>query len=193
MKVILIRHGKTEANEQHRYCGSTDLPLSEGGREELGRLKYRVGSARFATSGMRRTEETLKLLFGERPHEILPGFREVDFGVFEMGSYQELKDDPAYQAWLTGDNEKNVPPGGESGENMKKRVLTAWNGVEATGEDWVIITHGGVIAAILESLFPEEGKNRYQWQSAPGRGYCLTKENGAWKYAFLPEINCEEG
>lgn len=193
MKVILIRHGKTEANEQHRYCGSTDLPLSEGGREELGRLKYRVGSARFATSGMRRTEETLKLLFGERPHEILPGFREVDFGVFEMGSYQELKDDPAYQAWLTGDNEKNVPPGGESGENMKNRVLTAWNGVEATGEDWVIITHGGVIAAILEILFPEEGKNRYQWQSAPGRGYCLTKENGAWTYASLSETNCEEG
>ena len=187
MKVILIRHGKTAANEQHLYCGSTDLSLSPGGREELGKLHYEVGSVRFATSGMKRTEETLKLLFGERPHEILPGFREVDFGIFEMGSYQQLKDDPAYQAWITGDNEKNVPPGGESGETMTKRVLTAWKAVEETGEDWVIVTHGGVIAAILQALFPEEGKTRYQWQSAPGRGYCLTTENGVWAYAPLTE------
>ena len=29
MKLILIRHGKTVANENHLYCGSTDLPLDE--------------------------------------------------------------------------------------------------------------------------------------------------------------------
>ena len=40
MTVYLIRHGKTEANEKRLYCGSTDLPLSEKGREELNRLDY---------------------------------------------------------------------------------------------------------------------------------------------------------
>ena len=35
MTVYLIRHGKTEANEKRLSCGSTDLPLSEKGREEL--------------------------------------------------------------------------------------------------------------------------------------------------------------
>jgi len=35
MKLILIRHGKTEANEKHLYCGSTDIPLSDGGKAEL--------------------------------------------------------------------------------------------------------------------------------------------------------------
>lgn len=187
MKVILIRHGKTEANERHLYCGSTDLPLSPRGREELEKRHYEVGAARFATSGMKRTEETLTLLFGERPHEILPGFREVDFGAFEMQSYQRLKEDPAYQAWITGENEKNVPPGGESGEAMTKRVLAAWKAVVETGEDWVIVTHGGVIAAILEALFPLEGKTRYQWQCAPGQGYCLKSDIGGWQYAPLPE------
>ena len=29
----------------------------------------------------------------------------------------------------------------------------------------------GVIAAIMDHLFPGEGKNRYEWQSAPGCGY----------------------
>ena len=63
--LYLIRHGKTEANLQHRYCGSTDLPLSEIGRRELSELHYGIEDVRFVISGMRRTEETLKLLFGD--------------------------------------------------------------------------------------------------------------------------------
>jgi alpha-ribazole phosphatase len=39
MTIYLIRHGKTEANEKHLYCGSTDLPLSNVGRAELKGLK----------------------------------------------------------------------------------------------------------------------------------------------------------
>ena len=35
MIIYLIRHGRTEANEKWLYCGSTDLSLSEKGREEL--------------------------------------------------------------------------------------------------------------------------------------------------------------
>ena len=35
MTIYLIRHGKTETNEKHLYCGSTDLPLSGAGKEEL--------------------------------------------------------------------------------------------------------------------------------------------------------------
>lgn len=186
MKVMLIRHGKTEANEHHLYCGSTDLPLSKEGRRELAGLCYEGPNARFATSGMRRTEETLTLLFGDRPHTIIRDFREIDFGAFEMRGYEELKNDPAYQVWLTGDNEKNVPPGGESGEQMKARVLCAWRQLEETKEDWVIITHGGVIGAVMDSLFPEEGKNRYQWQPRPGQGYHLTKTDGSWDYTLLP-------
>ena len=29
MKIYLIRHGKTEANERRLYCGSTDIALSD--------------------------------------------------------------------------------------------------------------------------------------------------------------------
>lgn len=168
MTVYLIRHGKTLANQQHLYCGSTDLPLSEEGRKELGSLRYEVGPVRFLTSGMARTDQTLKALFGEVAYRVEPGFREVDFGDFEMRGYGELKDDPAYQAWLTGNNEENVPPNGESGAQMRTRVLEAFRRIR---QDTVVITHGGVIAAIMESLFPEEGKNRYQWQPQPGHGY----------------------
>ena len=46
--------------------------------------------------------------------------------------------------------------------------------LESRKENTVIVTHGGVIAAIMASLFPEEGKNRYQWQPKPGEGYAIT-------------------
>ena len=179
--LYLIRHGKTQANLEHRYCGSTDLPLSQEGILELQGLRYAVPRVRFVTSGMKRTEETLRILFGPVPHTQDPAFREVDFGVFEMHTYEELKDRADYQAWLTGDNMANIPPEGESGQQMTQRILEALPGL--LEEDTVLITHGGVIAAIMENLFPEEQKNRYQWQPAPGRGYAVTGK----KYSPIPE------
>ncbi len=177
--IYLIRHGKTEANECHLYCGRTDLHLSEAGKAELQALSYAVGNARFITSGMKRTEETLQILFGDVPHIQNPAFREVDFGSFEMRSYEELKNDPAYIDWITGNNDTNIPPHGESGNQMKSRVLAAFAEIE---DNTVIITHGGVIAAIMEQLFPQENKNRYQWQPKPGCGYAIHGN----KYTKIP-------
>ena len=168
MSIYLIRHGKTEANEKRLYCGSTDLSLSAAGREELLGMRYDITPARFVTSGMKRTEETLRILFGTVPYSVDSRFREVDFGDFEMKSYEMLKDDPAYQAWLTGDNEGNGPPCGESGAQMTRRVLEALREIP---DGTALVTHGGVIAAIMANMFPQEGKHRYQWQPQNGRGY----------------------
>ncbi len=171
MNIYLIRHGKTPANEQRIYCGSTDMSLSEGGIEELEKLPYDIKNVRFLTSGMKRTNETLKVLFGDVPFAEDMRFREVDFGLFEMHSYEELKDREDYQRWITGDNETNIPPEGESGQQMSERVLEAFREIR---EDTVLVTHGGVIAAIMQHCFPDEGKNRYEWQPKNGCGYLLS-------------------
>lgn len=170
MKLYLIRHGKTLANELHLYCGSTDLPLSENGMEELKKIHYDISDVDFISSGMKRTNQTLELLFGKVAYKINPDFREMNFGIFEMQSYDELKSNPDYNAWLCGDNEANIPPGGESGEQMKKRVLL---GLSSIKKDSLIVTHGGVISAIMAHLFPHEEKNRYQWQPQCGHGYLI--------------------
>ena len=186
MTILLIRHGKTVANEQHLYCGSTDLSLSDAGRAELQGRKVDVPvSCRYWSSGMRRANETLELLFGEVSYEKETRLREVDFGSFEMKSYDMLKEDPEYLAWITGDNMANTPPGGESGNAMTARVVAAFEAIAARQENEVIVTHGGVIAAIMAWLFPEENKNRYQWQSANGGGYRLSQKNGNWTYEAI--------
>lgn len=170
--IYLIRHGITEGNLAHLYYGSTDLSLAPEGIEALKGLRYEVPEGcRFVTSGMKRTEQTLELLFGDVPHEKIERLKEMDFGAFEMKSYEDLKENPDYIAWITGDVDANVTPGGESGNAMRKRVLDGFSELVADGEDTVIVTHGGCIVAIMEALFPNEGKNRYEWQPAPGHGY----------------------
>lgn len=189
-RVLLLRHGRTEANDRRLYCGSTDLPLSEGGRAALLALKAAGGyppleGFRVVTSGMKRTEETLSLLYGETPHEREPDLREMDFGAFEMRGYEELKDDPSYRAWCSGDNMDNTAPGGESGRAMAERAAACFSRLRCEGRDLCIVTHGGVIAAIMASLFPEENKSLYQWQPENGKGY-LIELDGEKKRTDVP-------
>ena len=189
MKIYLIRHGQTEANLHHLYCGSTDLPLSEAGREALNGIRYpKPDVADYITSGMGRCNETMELLFHPESMEVCPDLREIDFGVFEMRGYGELKDDPDYQAWISGDNMANTPPNGESGLDMTRRVMAAFREILRRGKDAVIVTHGGVIAAIMAESFTGENRNRYQWQPAPGCGYLLTFTHRELTYESLMPI-----
>lgn len=193
MRIYLIRHGRTPANEARLYCGASDVPLSPGGMRDLEEKRARGGypdpeGLTVYTSGMRRTDETLALLFGKRPYTVSTGLRELDFGRFELRGYEELKDDPAYQAWISGDNEKNPCPGGESGLIFQWRVLETLESLLAAFGDKLVITHGGVIAVLMEALFPRESKSRYEWQPDFGSGYVLERdEQGDWRYTPLPE------
>lgn len=180
MKVYLIRHGKTVANELHVYCGQSDSPLSRAGVAQLEEKRCIGGYPDPAgltvyTSGLTRTEQTLEILFGNLPHIREPRFMETNFGVFEMKSYQELKDDPDFIAWCTGDNESNVPPGhgAESGKMLLTRVRSAFEDILKANEDALIITHGGPIELLFMHYFPGEAENRYAAQPKNGEGYLM--------------------
>ncbi|MBQ9429536.1 MAG: histidine phosphatase family protein [Clostridia bacterium] len=189
MKLYLLRHGQTPASEKHLYCGKTDVCLSENGLAALKEKRAKTAdfspaSLRVVSSGMLRCEQTLTALFSDLAHEIDPAFCEMDFGDFEMRSYEELKNDPAYLAWIDGDNEANVAPGGESGEGLRARVLPALERLICDGRDTLLVTHGGVIALIMAHLFPAENKSRYAWQPAAGSGYAVDLAAHAYRPFF---------
>lgn len=179
MKLTLLRHGITEGNARRLYYGSADLPLLPEGVADLKARRTAGGypeAAAYYTSGMRRTEQTFAILYGDRPHRPLPELREMDFGKFEMQSYEQLKDDPAYQKWITGDIEKNVCPGGESAEQVNRRALRAVRYLLSREEDAVCVIHGGVIGGLMALWFA--GGGRYSWTPLPGCGWQVTFENG---------------
>ena len=175
MRLNLIRHGMTQANEKRLYCGSTDLPLSEGGERNLVLLRESIAyppAEICITSALRRSAETLRILYHREPDCMMAEWNELDFGDFEMKSYEELKDDPAYQQWIGGGSAA-VCPRGESQNVLSLRVASGLRKLpEIAAQDILVVSHGGVIATIMEMLFPGE-KHFYEWQPDFGRGYAL--------------------
>lgn len=183
-RVFLIRHGETMANIKHQYCGSSDLSLSDEGKEKLKDLISLYDDVSkdsiFITSGMKRANESLNILFGDVKKEEYPGLKEMDFGPFELKTYEELKDDKDYQAWIQ-DTFNNKIKGGESFLIQRRRVLSAYDEIiqkyKNIDKDVIILAHGGTIFHIIDNLF-KEGKYVYEIQPASGHAYVIdyTKE-----------------
>ncbi|MBQ7485686.1 MAG: histidine phosphatase family protein [Oscillospiraceae bacterium] len=180
MNLTLLRHGVTEGNLRRLYYGKTDLPLCREGEEGLRLLAQRGNyptAPRYYVSGLRRTVETLKILYGNVPYETLSDLREIDCGDWEMKHYEELKDDPAYLRWCE-DTAHTPCPGGESFQAVQKRALAALTPLLGQDEDAVCITHGGVIALLLQAWFPVEENENYRRVPMPGTGYQIRIEGG---------------
>lgn len=197
MKLTLLRHGITEGNKRHLYYGRTDIPLLPEGEAALRLLAQRGGypkARRYYTSGLFRTEQTLALLYGDVPHEVLPDLRELDCGDWEMKSYEDLQYDPAYLRWCE-DTSRTPCPNGESLLDVQHRSLAALQPILEAEEDAVCVTHGGVICVLLQAWFPVPVEENHLRAPRPGTGYEITVENGVpVSYRSVPPTDdVEEG
>ena len=197
-KIVLIRHGITVGNEQHMYYGSTDVSLSERGMHLLEKQRdeglYPVSEdAQYFTTGMLRTEQSLEIIYGKQEHEVIEALRELDFGEFEMCTYEQLNSVPEYQQWITAEDTKTAPPGGESIERFTKRIRKGFDELKVKNELYMLklrnhekqamticICHGGVISGIMDYIWPGEHKNFFEWIPDPGHGYVLEVEDGSF-------------
>ncbi len=176
MELYLLRHGRTSANEQRLYCGSTDLSLSPRGRAELETLAAARPLPEFdliADTGMRRTRETAEILLPGKPSISLPGLREMDFGRFECHDYETLRHNPVYIDWITDETGDFVCPDGESRNAFYARIqetLRAFLTEHAECARICIVCHGGTVCAILDS-FCTEKLGFYEQQPDSGRGW----------------------
>ncbi len=194
-KIYLIRHGRTEANEARIYCGISDLPLSQNGVVDLEKKRdyyqnLMSDKAKYFTTGMKRTNQTFEILFkkdNKLPEfGVVTGFKEINFGIFELKSYNDLKDNPQYVTWISGDYESNIPPEGESGDQMSERILKTFkNFLQTTGEESVVVCHGGTAYYIMRHLFPEENKTLYEWEPKNGCGYLIELKDDKWSYEAI--------
>ena len=178
MTIYLIRHGQTRGNLERRYTGVTDQPLCPQGRAALADWRGPEAEAVYV-SPLLRCRETAAILYPGTAQTAVPGLRETDFGAFEGHTYEELKDSPAYQAWLDSAGQA-APPGGESREQVRRRVLAAFRTVtagHAPGERLALVVHGGTIMTLLEALEP--GGQFYRWQAPNGGGFRCRWDGGA--------------
>ena len=179
MKIYFIRHGKTPGNLLKRFIGGrTDQSLCEAGKAELTDLKdakLYPAAKRVYVSPMRRCRETAAILFPLAEQVVVEEMREMDFGIFENKSHDDMKHDSEYKTWLSTMCEGPVP-NGENKESFTSRCTDAfltiargWKPAEEA-EPAVFVVHGGTIMAILSRLVKSD-RQYYQWYTENGHGY----------------------
>ena len=123
-----LRHGETEWNAGGRWCGRTDVPLSDVGRrqaESLARRMKTISVEALYSSPLVRALETARMVgqaIGLEPW-VDQRLVELNYGAWEGRPFEEVKRTmPAvYQAW-DADPAHVAPPEGETGLQLIERV-----------------------------------------------------------------------
>lgn len=150
----LIRHG--EADAAGRFCGRTDVPLTERGRaqaEAAARALAPIPLGAVYAGDRARARDTAAPIAARLGLEArtVPALGERDFGAWEGRPVDALaRDAPGDLARLWGDP-AFAPPGGESFEALAARVLPAVDAILARhpGEAVALVGHGGPHRAVL--------------------------------------------
>lgn len=196
LDLYLFRHGYTRYNLEKRYQGKTDLPLLEEESERIRPYSFSKDHTEPAleqngvqiqnirktldladdlpdvvyVSGALRTLQTAELLFPGMRQIVIPEFWEMDFGVFEGRSAEEMKSDSQYRSWVDSMCEAPAPDG-ESRTQFTKRVTDRFSRLAEQAllegrKKLLIVAHGGTQMAIMEH-FCEKNQPYWSWQSAP--------------------------
>ena len=120
MKTIyFIRHGQTKYNVEGRFVGSTDLPLSEDGRKQIfnkwDSIKSHIERDIIFTSPMKRCIETAGIIFPYDTFEVINNMREMNFGMFEGKTHDELEYLEEYRYFRETKGKSKIPKGEKIG------------------------------------------------------------------------------
>jgi broad specificity phosphatase PhoE len=157
--IVVVRHGRTEANAQGLLLGRLDPALDDEGRRQAATIGAGLGAldvARVVTSPLRRCRTTAAavaevLSVARDAHvdvEVDDRWVEMDYGVLDG---VPLTDVPA-DTWATWRSDPTwAPEGGESIAQLGTRVRIACDARadEATSRDVVVVTHVSPIKAAV--------------------------------------------
>lgn len=159
-RVFLIRHGATTLSAEDRFAGSTDVSLSDEGREQTRRLAERLSGEKVAAvyaSPLGRTVETARIL--AEPHKLevqtRDALREISHGRWEQMTRREVEQKfPEEAAEWERDPYTFAPAGGESGLAVTARALPAFLEIVQShgGNQVIVVSHKATIRLLLSSL-----------------------------------------
>jgi probable phosphoglycerate mutase len=142
-QIYLIRHGETEWSLNGRHTGSSDIPLTENGRQVARQWRSLAAGKTFArvlTSPLGRARETCELAgLGERA-QIDQDLAEWDYGAYEGLTAQQIRaQQPAWMVFRDG------CPGGESPQQIGARVDRVIARARAADGDVAVFAHGHLL------------------------------------------------
>ncbi|MGZ9031223.1 MAG: histidine phosphatase family protein [Burkholderiaceae bacterium] len=152
-QLLVIRHGETAWNAEHRIQGHLDIPLSSTGMRQAGRLAERLANEpvhAVYSSELARAWLTAEPVAERLGLQVLPEprLRERSFGIFEGLTLDEIaaQHPEAFRLWR-GRDPAWAMDGGETGQQLIDRVLEALHDIAGRHRDETValVTHGGVL------------------------------------------------
>jgi len=156
----LVRHGETEGNSAERFCGWTDVGLSDVGLRQAERLGDRLASENISivySSNLRRALQTAEVITSRHELGVIAchELREIDFGSVEGLTYGEIsqKYPDLVRSWFNWDFSFRFPDG-ESIADVNNRVICFLHRLEehAKEETIVVAAHSGVLRLLICNL-----------------------------------------
>ena len=193
-RIHFIRHAICEANEEGRYVGITESPVSANGRKELAEKSERYVYPevdKVYVSPLRRCIATAAFLYPEGYARVVPELREMNFGEFEGRLLSDIKDTPEYKAFIKGGLD-NPPPGGES---LRHVVQRCFEGLDFIVNDMMkngyssaaVVTHGGIIMNMMSCFgLPKYSPNDFACDF--GEGFTVLVTAQMWQQSGAFEI-----
>ncbi|MCH9670170.1 MAG: alpha-ribazole phosphatase [Gammaproteobacteria bacterium] len=148
-EIYLIRHTAVDVPLGTCY-GRSDVPLAPEHAEDIERVREKLPPAmRVVTSpSLRCTTLANALTVGATPPGIDPRLRELDFGAWELQRWNDIGRDEIDE-WRR-DIERHAPPGGEPYCELARRAVRCLlESIEAHATPLFLVTHGGVVRALL--------------------------------------------
>jgi broad specificity phosphatase PhoE len=145
--LIIVRHGRTEANASGLLLGRRlDPALDDLGRRQAAALASVLPASRVVSSPLARTRETAEA-FG-RPVEVDDRWIELDYGELDGTALRDVPRD-VWAGWEA--NPAWTPAGGESLVDLGIRVREACTALaeEAAARDVIVVTHVSPVKAAL--------------------------------------------
>jgi len=131
-RIVLVRHGQTVWNREHRFRGQTDVELDELGLKQAEATGHYV-AARWPVvavyaSPLRRTMQTAEAIARAQGLAAQPsyGLLDISFGEWQGQQADEVarRYPDLYRAWLEAPHTVRFP-GGESLDDVRSRVVAA--------------------------------------------------------------------
>ena len=151
LNVYLLRHGETAYNaDGNRYCGRTDVGLTDKGMQQAQRVYEQLKDKRIDvvySSPLQRARITAEIATGK---SVVTDQRliEIDFGGWEGKTREEfVAEAPAtWEAWAQDPATARAGGSGESGSEVIVRLNDFFNEMltRHTGETIVVVGHNGI-------------------------------------------------
>lgn len=158
MRLILVRHGETDANKARLALGRADIELNEHGRWQAQQLAISLKAEPIAaiySSPLKRALATAEPIASSHRLKVQldEGLIEMDIGEMEGLTFQQVGERyPNFlQAWLGGQAAYEAMPGGERLLDVQERAWQAIERIRQRQENGTVaaVTHNFVIITLL--------------------------------------------